>query len=701
MTFAGTKSLPSVDKARFSLPNLNTKDQLSPLSIVPTHVPLSPQFKCELEMMLGKKPHAIKISRSMEYIKTYEEFDFTSSRNSNMKIEHHIKFEEHNKSKRSQSLQPNSDASASVLLSDIINSSQLKDLTSIRSQLKPENHLESTSGNTEFIDKSYTNNLSDSKFFREHPEQKPKMVKISSKVTLDKSKYFQKNSIISAKRNRILGSTYKEFLNNKVNEISKHKTSLVDSRDSSSERNRLHNESPSPLFNVYSNPCYETDEDFDQFAVRRSSMTQKSSDEVNYLSLDTSFYKSTSNETFEMVDLSNQLVPNDSSDRREKYGKSFGSSGDSSDTLSTVSGRTVIPKKSSVEIISPEYSFDCGQLSQSSSCKHPLLAAESCSSSECARLSPQEILVNTDENSNCVTNYDQPKYKPPLPPKPKFYPANLSITKNSPTTDHSNKSGREREGNVSALIKPPPEFYEPCHNVFCSYLDSPLTLRFDNILKNPKKIESTFVDTIGEEIQTKYEPTRKHSEHFDHFKEYLKIPPAKFFSLPRFDASEGLKEFLSHPKSFSYNNLRIHALSNPIPIATCWDANSVTSRDGSQSGKKDVNRKNHVTSRRSSKLTRENCIECSDCSDNNKNFHNKVKRRSHSDHTLNYSRKISVYADNSRRQSLSRLRNSEHFSGDEYKNQLCPSCAEEELKKTPNRSRRRLSGIVPLPDSSE
>ncbi|KAF2367602.1 Raf-like Ras-binding [Trinorchestia longiramus] len=106
---------------------------------------------------------------------------------------------------------------------------------------------------------------------------------------------------------------------------------------------------------------------------------------------------------------------------------------------------------------------------------------------------------------NCDGNFKQ--YKPPLPPKPpkslvrNFRVSSPQIYSNDAVLkDHSDPPPllnivETPSSNSTKLIKPPADFQEPCHNVYCSFGESPLSLRFEKILQNYDKISAGDFDT--------------------------------------------------------------------------------------------------------------------------------------------------------------------------------------------------------------
>ena len=409
------------------------------------------------------------------------------------------------------------------------------------------------------------------------------------------------------------------------------------------------------IFNVYRNPCYDPNEDNNgniDSRNRQSASNQKQHFIAN--PFDTSLLHSYAEEDNSkpkpderflrtqnkhgtstaawMLDQANSVISSISnnfngnrSDARDQLHTSFTSSGDSSDTLSTVSGKTVVqnipPAQNSVyhendnldvDIINKYNGRYIGEMAlferfDGNSGLSSDLPSHVAPNAEYV-YSDQSLHLDTDLNSNSnvqINSNRRSMNKPLLPPKPKkkllidlkdTIEYKNSLHGNIPYQKHcfhSNKTGN--------LIKPPADFQGPCHDVYCGFLESPLSVRFEEILQNYDKISAGVYDSPRSDINAEYDfhreilssGTSSHSFQTHDHESKTKIPnydtvpldllnrknDVAFSSLPIIPSSIEPIQSCTNPRSTSvlsvdnYNNLSFGSVISQkmYPAPLCCD----------------------------------------------------------------------------------------------------------------------------------
>lgn len=307
------------------------------------------------------------------------------------------------------------------------------------------------------------------------------------------------------------------------------------------------------IFNVYNNPCFnpnnhandDTDEQvnhlFENFQVPHELLINLSNShfpqKVNsdnqqdtitrnncslYKNLDSDGLKDISLSRTKDVFLDSKSSELDSENALSKLHTYFTSSGESSDTLSTISGRTVV-RKLPIEQASSSHSNMLNQDIYNEHKTNNVIYSNEINSDVNFLLENYEVIpdsqkktkindyLDSDVNCNCNSRLgDRTRLheKPPLPPKPK---KNMSIdlkghamkNKHSeefyPDEQQSNDSNKLTK--IGNLIKPPIDFQAPCHDVYCGFIESPLSVRFEEILQNYDKISAGELDTPKSDIK--------------------------------------------------------------------------------------------------------------------------------------------------------------------------------------------------------
>ena len=280
------------------------------------------------------------------------------------------------------------------------------------------------------------------------------------------------------------------------------------------------------------------------------------------------------------------------------------SSGDSSDTVSTFSDRTVVPNPRASNAIrersaNPYSSEEEKQFrefirqnaifSQNSTQDSPRFSSREPDSYVFQRPGQSET-----QNCNCSSGKNKVnREKPPIPKKTSkkiLSQKNLQtkpilVERTQPTKKNTTPvTDQHKESN---LIKPPVDFQEPCHDVYCSFNESPLSLRFEEILQHYDKISAGVFDSprtfsLSENPTISYHGNKNSLSNSDRrIKEEQN--GNSFQSLPMASSTHsGFAQVYSPRESHQPNLQNVHSLATLLSPKMCALAPCCEQNAGSQ-----------------------------------------------------------------------------------------------------------------------